>query len=190
MVNGTDKARHLRLAVTRSDGHRHSLTVVHDSGAVTRLPMADYGPALPHDLAHAVVESVFRLQFGFWGLIAEGASFAIVTRAAAGAPGVRRADPAVEAHLGDLLEAEALVNEFSTLETSGASDADFVTAIGERRADLEHGVVEGLTVDRVADARRALDALNRRWQATAVGDTLRLDFPIEWDDSHSPLGPR
>ena len=179
MTDDSHQVRHLRLAVTRSEGRRHTMTVVHDSGAVTRLPMADYGSALPHDLAHAVVESVFGLPFGFWGLIAEGASFAVLTRAAAGAPGVRRVDPVVEAHLGELIAAETLVNEFSIHETRGGSDAEFLTAFGDRCADLGRVVPEGVTVDRVAVARRALDALNGRWQATAVGDTRDLDFPLE-----------
>jgi hypothetical protein len=166
------------LAATKGEDRRHAVTVVHDDARVERVAMADYGSALPHDLAHVVVESMFGLPFGFWGLVAAGASFRTVNRAAGGPPALRSADPLIEGHLSELMVAEALVNLFYAPSAGGeAVTTDYLERA--RAVCEEHGrpLPDALTAPQVAEVRRSLEELNRRWQETAVGDTLYLDFP-------------
>ena len=48
------------------------------------------GRDLPHDLAQFVIESALDLREGFWGLLANGASFKSVPGRRATQPGLRR----------------------------------------------------------------------------------------------------
>src|SRR5437899_662001 len=69
----------MQIVVTRIDAHRYSTLVERDS---VRLRVPGYGfmHALPHDLAHWVVEGRLRLHRGFWGSVADGAEFAGMQR--------------------------------------------------------------------------------------------------------------
>jgi hypothetical protein len=52
------------------------MTVVkRDDGVTLRVPGPGFMRALPHDLAHLVVETSLRLKHGFWGTTAAGAKF-------------------------------------------------------------------------------------------------------------------
>lgn len=65
------------------------------------------GRDLPHDLAQFVVELALGLREGFWGLLANGASFKSV-------PGRRATEPGrqlARAHFGALNTVEGIVNE-------------------------------------------------------------------------------
>ena len=74
------------------------------------------GRDLPHDLAQFVVETTLGLQHGFWGLLAQGATFKSV-------PGRRRTKPGqqiIRAHREALFGAERLVNRHVTAWRTGA----------------------------------------------------------------------
>ena len=64
----------MQIVVTRLDAHRYS-TVVQRDGVQLRVPGYAFMRALPHDLAHFVVEDKLRLNRGFWGSVADGAEF-------------------------------------------------------------------------------------------------------------------
>ena len=75
------------------------------------------GGNLPHDLAQFVVEATLRLQEGFWGLLANGATFKSVA-------GRRRTKPGrqlIRAHHGALTATEHLVNGHVTAWRSSRS---------------------------------------------------------------------
>jgi hypothetical protein len=64
------------------------------------------GRDLPHDLATFVIERALRVEHGFWGCVSEGATFRSLGR--------RRTQPGravIRAHVADLNDAEALVND-------------------------------------------------------------------------------
>lgn len=72
---------------------------------------------LPHDLGQFVIEAGLGLRHGFWGLVADGATFASMGRR-------RTAEgrAVIAAHRDELNEAEARVNaEVQILEAGGAS---------------------------------------------------------------------
>jgi hypothetical protein len=61
---------------------------------------------IPHDLVHLATEAVLGLEFGFWGLVARGATFRRGTDRRRTRPG--RA--LIATHRSDLQQAEALGN--------------------------------------------------------------------------------
>jgi hypothetical protein len=73
--------------------------------------------ALPHDLAQFVVEAGLGLRYGFWGLVADGATFRSMDKRQ-----TREGRAIIRAHRDELNTAEALVNaELETLESGGPS---------------------------------------------------------------------
>lgn len=64
------------------------------------------GRDLPHDLAQFVVEEMLGLEWGFWGLLAKGATFKSVPGRRSTKPGRR----VISAHRAQLDSAEGLVN--------------------------------------------------------------------------------
>ena len=76
------------------------------------------GPGrLPHDLAQFVVEAGLGLRHGFWGLVADGATFRSMDKRR-----TREGRAVIAAHRAELNDAEARVNaEAHVLEAGGAS---------------------------------------------------------------------
>ena len=151
----------------KSESGPHRAVVARPGGEAVQFAVYDYGPMLPHDLVHYVVEAELGLQFGFWGLVSAGAKLHSVQ--AYGARDPRRIphqdDPLVAAHVDDLLAAEGFVAAFSALPGS------------EAEPDLEPALVERI--------RARIAELNEAWQATPAGEALRLRWP---GDARRPGG--
>ena len=98
-MEGADAGSDALIAAVKAEGRRHRAGVSGPAGTA-QFALADYGPHLPHDLAHYVVERALGLQFGFWGLVVAGAELGSVRGFAARHP--RRlgpgADPLLTAH--------------------------------------------------------------------------------------------
>jgi hypothetical protein len=137
----------------------HRAVVARPGAEAAQFAVYDYGPLLPHDLVHYVVEAEVGLEFGFWGLLAAGAKLQAVQAYGARDPKriPREEDPLVGAHVDDLLNAERLVAAFSGLPGTDP-DHELDTATAER-------------------IQARIDELNGRWQATAAGDVFRLNWP-------------
>ena len=143
------------------DAGPHRAVLSRPAAEAVQFALYDYGPVLPHDLVHYVVEDELGLEFGFWGLLAAGAKLQAVQ--AYGARDPRRIppqdDPLVTAHVDDLLQAEGFVAAFSGLPGTGPEP------------ELEAGRVEGI--------RARIAELNERWQDIGPGEVLRLRRPGE-----------
>ena len=105
----------MNLTITRLDQGKYETLITRDDGVSYRLKGVAHMFAIPHDLAHFVVEKTLRLQHGFWGNIADGAVFKSMDHL-----GGRRKPKAAErsqnvlkAHVTELNEAEALVRMFN-----------------------------------------------------------------------------
>jgi hypothetical protein len=64
----------MQIDVTRVDAHRYS-TIVERNGIQLRVPGYGFMRALPHDLAHFLVDGSLGLDRGFWGSVADGVQF-------------------------------------------------------------------------------------------------------------------
>jgi len=107
-------------------------------GARPRLPGTTMavGRGLPHDLAQYVIEAAAGYRFGFWDLVARGATFASTGR--------RRTQPGralIAAHRGELAGAERLAGLHLALWQAG-HDAEVTAAL--RRAEAQwHDLGDG-----------------------------------------------
>ncbi len=107
--------------------------------------------ALPHDLAQFVVEAGLRLRYGFWGLVADGATFQSL-----GKRRTREGRAVIRAHRDELNAAEALVNaEIEVLEAGGPSAVkEEFDRIARQWAALPEGGTLELVWPTLADDRR------------------------------------
>lgn len=149
----------LRITIVKVESGPHRAVLARPGAEVVQFAVYDYGPMLPHDLVHYVVEDELGLQFGFWGLISAGAKLQSVQ--AYGARDPRRIppqdDPLVAAHVDELLAAEGFVAAFSAFPGTAPEP------------DLEP--------DRIELIRERIAELNERWQGTGPGEVLRLQWP-------------
>ena len=169
----------MQIVVTRLDAHRYS-TVVQRDGVQLRVPGYAFMRALPHDLAHFVVEDKLRLNRGFWGSVADGAEF----RGREWIDG-RRKPHAIEKAKGTskenadyLSEAERLVAYFERI-VDGNLDRVPQRAEAELRPTLatvwhRSKAITPSDIANVCDAWRAMRA---RWDELPVGQALRLEWP-------------
>lgn len=172
----------VELVVVRRAGAKHAGWATLADGTSRLVPIPNYGDRLPHDLVHLAVEASVPLAWGFWGLVATGASFD--APAAAGARRPRRIppqdDPLVAAHLDELLEAEALVAAFSGLlgDEPFADDDQLVAALDEAAARTGRPLPGGLDrPERRAEVADAVRDLDRRWRGVPVDGRLELTWP-------------
>lgn len=147
------------VSIVKAQAGPHRAVAARPGGEAAQFAVYDYGPTLPHDLVHFVVEDELGIEFGFWGLLAAGAKLQAVQAYGARDPRriPREDDPLVRAHIDELLAAERFVAAFSGLpgaEPDHELDPETVARIGAR-----------------------IDELNRRWQNTAAGEVFRLDWP-------------
>jgi hypothetical protein len=136
---------------------------------------------LPHDLAHYIAERALGLAWGFWGLVAAGATFASVTRCG----GRTRRHQYAEGqwlstqHRDDLAEAEALVGVLQSIWRGSAGEkwrAQRAALAGcWRRPDI--------TLDRhqVVRVCEMLSQMEAQWLSLGCGEALTVDWPTTHD---------
>jgi hypothetical protein len=134
-----------------------------DLGKRRRVPgtlMGGYRPDLPHDLAQYVVEAATTYQFGFWGLVARGATFRSTGR--------KRTKPGralIAEHRAELQASEHLAN----------------LHLAQWRAGLSTPVTGALeTARRQWNALAIGDALVFEWPS-ARGELVRVSGRAEVD---------
>jgi hypothetical protein len=149
----------VEITIVKVESGPHRAVVARPGAEAVQFALYDYGPMLPHDLVHYVVEDELGLEFGFWGLLAAGAKLQSVQ--AYGARDPRRLppqnDPLVGAHIDDLLAAEGLVARFSAFPGTGPEPE-----------------LDPVQIERI---RARITELNQQWQATGPGGRLRLQWP-------------
>jgi hypothetical protein len=173
----------MQIVVIRVDAHRYS-TVVERDGVELRVPGYAFMRALPHDLAHFVVENTLRLDRGFWGSVAAGADFPGMERL-----GGRRKPHATataktisKANTEYLSEAERLVACFEKIvdgkldRVSQQADAELRQAL----ATVRHRS-KAITPSETANVCAAWRAMQARWDELPICGVIRLEWPI-----HSP----
>ncbi|WP_442803351.1 hypothetical protein OG411_16075 [Streptomyces pseudogriseolus] len=155
----------MEMSFRKLPDNRHEILVRREKGPDVRLPARPAGPSMPHDLVHAVVETVLGIDDGFWGAIARGATFQgfeLVT------PGLhRRSGLKVLRRGGDaVMAAELRVNwayrAWRGLSTEGR---------GVGRAPLD--------AEALARTGPRLDAAARRWAAVPVGGELLWRWGVD-----------
>jgi len=175
---GPTAAPPLVASFTRTGALRDEVLVVLADGRSFRWSWPSGGDALPHDLAHLAVESAFRLERGFWGLIAAGIDHAALSRPADhAAPGAGSGlDNAALAHLQ---QAESIVSVLAP--TWSAPAIDDRTAVGVLLGAFARQQAPPARQTNLATVQRARHLLawcTDRWQSLAPGGHLTVAFPL------------
>jgi len=177
----------VEIVITKADGTAHDRTLLVDGRGARVAPVH-----VVHDLPHLVVESIFGIDDGLWGELADGrhdtaarAATArhprkqklgrIVSGAADGAPTDRWL---TEGHRVAKAVTNAVANRFG----DGPDDAAGVRA----RLARDPSPAAAELLDRLDDEviERAIDAvrrMDRTWAEVAPGGTLRLTWPLDHD---------
>src|SRR5437588_10063747 len=100
----------MQLTVTRLEEGRYETVVVRDDGVSYRVKGVAHMFAIPHDLAHFLVEQTLRLRHGFFGNVADGAVFKSMTHVEG-----RRKPKAAERSAALLKQNAAALNEAEVL---------------------------------------------------------------------------
>jgi len=135
--------------------------------------------ALPHDLAHYVLEMTLGLERGFWGSVAEGAKFGgmVLIEGRQKPHAEERAKATVKLNAPHLNEAETLVSIFASFVDNGIDrHRHLVEArLKEVSARLRHTgrSINWTDVTEVCSAWRAMQS---RWEDLPVGGHIRLDW--------------
>ena len=103
---------------------------------------------IPHDLAQLVIERELGLRHGFWGCVADGASFRTLVGG-----GRKRTLPGVEIIRAHVAEIDAAEHEF------------------HHHLDLYRRGEDSST-------RAALDEVLVRWRSLSEHESFELDFPV------------
>ncbi|WP_405803968.1 hypothetical protein OG729_02440 [Streptomyces sp. NBC_00210] len=138
--------------------NQHEILVRDRRGPDVRLHAQPTGPTVPHDLVHAAVEQALGLTDGFWGAVAQGATFQGFELVSPGRH--RRSGLKVLRRKGDAVMAAELAVNWAYRVWSG------LPAEGR-------GIGRGPLDD--ADLARtgaALDAAAARWAAVEEGGCL------------------
>jgi hypothetical protein len=173
----------VEIAVVKGvEGGRDRVWVTLDDGTSTQVAVH-----VIHDLPHLVVESMFQIEDGLWGVLAAGGF-----RHANDALGRREQGRAkvrlvTDAPLDDLARAgwpghvavkvltNAVVNRWQEGPDTADGVRERVRASGDERAAESVARVDDATIER---AIRGVTELYGRWAATPPGGTLRLTWPL------------
>jgi hypothetical protein len=172
----------MKLAITRLDANgAYETVVMRDDGVSCRLRGVGRKFAIPHDLAHFLVEKTLRLQHGFFGSIASGAVFPSMSyvggrrkpRAA------ERSMAALKANAQLLSEAEVLVRIFNDTIEQGHSQTSPV--LYERLKECwACRKPREITRTEIAEIFATYQQLLLEWRNLPVGATLNL----AWSSQH------
>lgn len=165
----------MRIIVTRIDANRYATTVLRDDGVRLSVPGYGFMRALPHDLAHYVVEATLRLDRGFWGSIASGAKLrGMQLLSGRQKPHAdERSQRLEKTNASFLNEAERLVACFEALAGQNSS----TTGRPERAEVMFRRQARALTPAEIVKVRAAWSSAQQRWDALPIGEAIVLDWP-------------
>jgi len=169
--------RRMKLSVTRLDAQgRYETTIARDDGVRFRMRGPDCTFAIPHDIAHFVVEKALQLERGFWGRVAAGGVFSSMSyldgrrrpRAAEQSKSVLTANPA------ELSEAEVLVRIFCETIQEGHNETApiLIHRLKDRRVAGKPQVSSAEIAVIFAEYRR----FQTRWSDLPVGGSIELEW--------------
>jgi hypothetical protein len=166
----------MKLTITRldEDGAYETL-IIRDDGVSYRLKGVGRKYAIPHDLAHFLVEKTLRLHHGFLGSIAGGAVFPSMSyvggRRKPGA--AERSTTTLKANAQQLSEAEVLVRIFNDTIEQGHSQTSPVL-YGRLKECWACRKPREITRTEIAEVFATYQKLLLEWRNLPVGAALHF----------------
>ena len=167
----------MQLTVTRLEGGRYETVVVRDDGVSYRVKGVAHMFAIPHDLAHFLVEKTLRLRDGFFGNVADGAVFKSMTYidGRRKPKAAERSATLLKQNEAALNEAEVLVRIFNdTIEQGHAVNSGVLERrLHERlaRAGVER---RSFSAAEIAAVYVAYEDMLGKWRDVPVGGAMQL----------------
>lgn len=171
----------MRLTITRLDTDgRYETLLVRDDGVSFRVKGVAHTFAIPHDLAHYVVEKALQLQHGFWGSVADGAVFPSMRYV-----GGRRKPKAAERsktllkeNAPQLNEAEVVVRIFNdTIERGYRETSPVLRERLGQRWTLPGRQPREFSPAEISAVHTAYEEVRLAWKKLPTGGTLDLVWP-------------
>jgi hypothetical protein len=172
----------MKVTFTKGEDKQYSATAVRIDGVTVEVKGSDRKFAIPHDIAHLVVEEGLGLRRGFWGRIARGAVYpgmrVISGRQPIHAAGRTRVVMRADEQQG--IEAEVLVGVLVKIMDAGLQRdwpaARALLCNEWRPSSPERSLPDAAEVVRVAEALREAE---RQWQALAVGQSVTFPWDLD-----------
>jgi hypothetical protein len=168
----------MKLTITRlHDDGTYKTVVARGDGVSYQVKGVAHKFAIPHDLAHFVVEKTLGLDKGFWGSIAEGAVFKSMSYI-----GGRRKPKAAErselilkSNANWLNDAEALVRIFNDTFEQGHDDRSPALVVKlQTRLRRPAIVFRDFTARELSDVYAAYQDMLLRWRTLQPGSMIEL----------------
>jgi hypothetical protein len=180
----------MKLAVKRIDRDgRYVTSIARDDGVTFSMQGVGHSFAIPHDVAHYVVEKALGLDRGFWGSVAEGAVLPSMTYITGRRKpkAAERSGTVLKTNAAELSEVEVLVRIFNDTIEQGHGETSSVLAgrLAERRATSAAGLRQ-IGPAQISAVFTSYKAILSKWQNTPVGGTLEL----EWANSRISKRPQ
>ena len=167
----------MQLSVTRLDDQgRYQTMVVRRDGVRFAVRGPDCTFALPHDIAHYVVEKALGLDHGFWGRVAAGAVFPSMSYVDGRRKpkATERSKAVLKAHPDEFADAEVLVRIFSETIRQGFPFAEPILI--HRLKDRRMADRRTLSAEEIAVVFAEYRDLQSRWADLPVGGAIELKW--------------
>jgi hypothetical protein len=159
-----------------SDG-RYETLIRRDDGVSFHIKGVAHRFAIPHDLAHFLVEQALGLRQGFWGSIADGAVFPSMTHLEGRRKpkAAERSGTVLKANARALTEAEVLVRIFNdAIEQGHTQTSPMLCGHLKERWAAPGSRPREISQANIAEIFAGYREMQSRWRNLPVGGTLEL----------------
>ena len=164
------------ITFTRTDqGVCKASAVRGDGSTVAVVGSPGRREALPHDLAHYVVESELRLERGFWGCIAAGALLGVMVTSGRQKMSRHHSRLLVKQAKREGTEIEDLVGAFMELARRETHGFQGKTLFPDY---LLQGRTKRFSSDKVSRTIAALLNAQRRWECLGPDESMTVTWPV------------
>jgi len=168
----------MKLTVKRLDERgKYETLIARDDGVTFSMRGVGHNFAIPHDIAHFVVERALRLDCGFWGSVAVGAVFPTMTYVSGRRKpkAAERSKALLKANARKLVEAEVLVRIFNeTMERGYRENSTWLHKSLQEHSSPPIERSRSISQAQISTVFADYGRIVSSWNDTPVGGTLQL----------------
>jgi hypothetical protein len=169
----------MKLTITRLDQGRYETVIARDDGVSYRLKGVAHMFAIPHDLAHFLVEKTLRLHRGFWGSVADGAVFKTMSYIGGRRKpkAAERSESLLKINAAPLNEAEAMVRIFNdTIEQGHQENSPVLRERLQNRLARPGLKFRHFSDAEISEVYATYQGMLAKWQKLPVGGSMELKW--------------
>ena len=169
----------MKLTVTRLEQGKYETLVTRDDGVSYRLQGVAHAFAIPHDLAHFLIEKTLGLKQGFWGSVAGGAVFKTMSHIGGRRKprAAERSESLLKSNAAQLNQAEVLVRIFNdTIEQGHHENSPLLRERLKRRLARPGLEFRHFNAVEISSVYAAYKDMLSKWQQLPLGGRLELQW--------------